>query len=72
MVIDEDGNRYLVSDDQPHVVRLNRTDAMLVAGFYEPVPENSWREIDTFFEDVDVTWELTHMHAAREPATASY
>jgi hypothetical protein len=48
MVVDEEGNLYLASREQPGITQLDEADAMLVAGFYEPVQACDWREVDAF------------------------
>jgi hypothetical protein len=68
MVMDEDGNLYLASRDQPGITQLSQPDALLVAGFYEPAVTCDWHEIDAFLhiirlnDDADGASELASLH----------
>ena len=54
MVVDEEHNLYLVGRDDLAVTPLNHDDAMLVAGFYEPVHVLDWSELDTLIRVIRV------------------
>ena len=54
MVVDEEQNLYLIGRDDLVVTPLNYADAMLVAGFYEPVHALDWSDLDTFIRVVRI------------------